>query len=131
MKALAGQVLRFGIVGAIAFAIDAVAMWILLTAGIDPYLARILAFVPAFAANFAINSRWTFARDKLCFRQEMARYLAVQMAGMALNYAIFAGLLAVFGPGRSEAIAAMALGSILAMGFNFTGARLFAFRFAR
>lgn len=131
MKALAAQAFRFALVGALAFVVDAAAMWLLLTAGVDPLVARAIAFAPAFATNFAVNSRWTFARERMCFRQEMTRYLGVQLAGMALNYALFAALLAMVGPGRTEAFVAMALGSIMAMGFNFAGARLFAFRLAR
>ncbi|UVI39694.1 GtrA family protein [Qipengyuania spongiae] len=129
MRALAGQFLRFGVVGTIAFVIDAGVLWLAMGAGVDPYLARVISFVPAFAANFLLNRAWTFAQKREQRPHgQAARYLAVQLAGMAMNYAVFAAIVTFAGEGRVVALAAVVAGSIAAMGFNFLGARHLVFR---
>ena len=47
---------------------------------------------------------------------------------MAVNYAVFAAIVALAGEGRGVALVAVAAGSIAAMGFNFLGARRLVFR---
>ncbi|MCV0382871.1 MAG: GtrA family protein [Erythrobacter sp.] len=129
MRALAGQFLRFGVVGTVAFLIDAGVLWLAMGAGVNPYLARVLSFVPAFAANFLLNRAWTFGQTREQRpRGQAARYLAVQLTGMAVNYAVFAAIVALAGEGRGVALVAVAAGSIAAMGFNFLGARRLVFR---
>lgn len=130
MKALVFQAGRFAVVGGIAFFVDAAALWLLMDLGLDPFAARALAFLPAFAANFLLNRRWTFAHDGAAWHHGLLRYLAVQIAGMAVNYASYAAVLTLIGVGRTNAMLALVIGSGVAMGFNFIGARWFAFRTA-
>ena len=129
MRVLAGQFLRFGVVGTIAFLIDAGTLWLLMGAGVGPYIGKVLSFVPAFVANFLLNRIWTFGQTSRAARpsDQMPRYLAVQLTGMAINYAVFAAIVAIFGETRPIAMAAVAAGAIVAMGFNFVGARRLVF----
>lgn len=128
MKALVFQAGRFAVVGGIAFLVDAAALWLLMGQGIDPYLARALAFLPAFAANFLLNRQWTFAHEGAAWHHGLLRYFAVQLGGMAVNYASYAAVLTLIGVGRMNAMLALFVGSGVAMVFNFVGARWFAFR---
>ena len=130
MRAFAGQFLRFGVVGTIAFLIDAGTLWLLMGAGVGPFVGRILSFIPAFAANFLLNRLWTFGAVAAQGRagRQASRYFVVQVAGMAINYAVFAGIVALFGDDRWLAMGAVAAGSLAAMCFNFLGARLLVFR---
>ncbi|GMM92112.1 GtrA family protein [Qipengyuania sp. MTN3-11] len=129
MRAFAGQFLRFGMVGTLAFAIDAGTLWLLMGAGVGPFVGRIVSFIPAFAANFLLNRLWTFGRkagDRTA--SQASRYLMVQLTGMAINYTVFAGIVAAFGQDRRLAMLAVAAGSMAAVSFNFLGARYLVFR---
>ena len=94
MPRLSRSLLRFGVVGAIGFAVDGGVMQLMTaTAGISPLIARAFSFPLALSVTWALNRTWTFetgrARAPL---SQYRRYVAVQIAGFAINYAIFAGL---------------------------------------
>ena len=85
---IAREFTRFAVVGATATAIHAAVFTALIEAtSIDPVPATALAFVVAFAAGFALNRRWTFGSRADPIGQ-LPRYLAAQLAGLALNAAI-------------------------------------------
>lgn len=130
MRGFAVQFLRFGVVGTIAFLIDAGILWLLMGAGIGPFIGRVLSFVPAFAANFLLNRLWTFGGTaaKTGTGRQASRYLAVQLTGMAINYSVFAAVVTGAGDGREIAMTAVAAGSLTAMFFNFLAARSLVFR---
>ena len=86
--ALARSFVRFAVVGAIATAIHAAVFAALIeTTRIDPVAATVVAFATAFAAGFVLNRRWTFGSSASPAAQ-LPRYLAAQLAGLALSAAI-------------------------------------------
>lgn len=126
------QVLRFGGVGSIGFVIDGGLLWLLMTAGVDPYLARGLSFPVAVLATWWLNRAWTFdtaGRDRP--GRQFSRYLMVQLAGVTGNYLVYAIVLHGFGTDRLTAFLGFALGSVAGMFINFFGARHAVFRAAR
>lgn len=126
------QVLRFGGVGSVGFVTDGGLLWLLMSAGVGPYLARGLSFPVAVLVTWWLNRVWTFdtARRDRPGRQ-FYRYLMVQMAGMAGNYLVYATVLHSFGTDRVTAFLGFALGSVAGMFINFFGARHAVFRAAR
>ena len=129
MRALAAQFLRIGVVGTICFVLDAGTLWLLLRQGVDPYLARVLSFVPAVCSGWLLNRLWTFRhapRDGA--HRQLPAYIAVQLSGMAINYAVYATVITLWGAGEMTALAGVALGSIAGMFTNFLGARQWVFR---
>ena len=86
--ALARSFVRFAVVGAIATAIHAAVFAALIeTTRIDPVAATVVAFAAAFGAGFALNRRWTFG-SRAAPAAQLPRYLAAQLAGLALSAAI-------------------------------------------
>ena len=57
------------------------------TTRIDPVAATAVAFAAAFAAGFVLNRRWTFG-SRAAPAAQLPRYLAAQLAGLALSAAI-------------------------------------------
>jgi putative flippase GtrA len=121
---------RFAAIGTLGFAIDA-ALFVLLNDafGWPIASARVVSTVCAIAATWALNRRLTFAgRRSRRWAAELARYAFFQSAGLAVNVGTFALALWVVPPLRAVPVVALALGSGVAMLFNFATARTFAFR---
>ena len=124
------QMLGFGVVGTLGFCTDA-ALFLLFSKGLGlPVMpSRALAFVPATIVTWRLNRVFVFGtRGNRRGAQEYARHLGVQGVGIALNFAVF--YVAVrLGLGRGSAqLVPLALGSGVAMVFNFIGARHMVFR---
>lgn len=125
-KPLARQLAWFALVGCVGFATDAAGYFLLAgPLGLAPLLARLLAFVPATAATWALNRSLAFRRASPArwgAGTQYLRYLTVQGAGMAVNYGVFYLLHEAW-----PALLALALGSVAAMAFNFAGSRWLVF----
>jgi putative flippase GtrA len=119
----------FGIVGAIAFVIDAVILKIGLSMGLDRVLARIISITIGMHFTFAVNRIWAFkAMRGQPLIQQWAAYVMSNIAGASVNYATF---LLLTQPGawlQDAPVLGVAAGSIAGMFVNFGGARLLAFR---
>ena len=126
------QFLRFAGVGAAGFVID-LAVTLLCVPHIGPGLGRIAAIVVAVAATYGLNRCVTFRSADQRVAREFLRYALVSALGAGINfggYALCLAAIAALGlPGTASASlsASVAAGSVLALGFNFCGARLFAF----
>jgi len=133
METLA-RLARFGAVGTAGFIVDAGVLSALTSlAGVGIYPSRAVSFVAACSATWLLNRTFVFAppagggragpRDR-----EYARYLSVQVAGALINLAVFAALIQVFPALRSMPVVPLAAGSLVAMVFNYSGARYWVFR---
>jgi putative flippase GtrA len=127
------EVLRFGVVGSVGFLVDAGVLYLLVSLGIGPLAARCVSFPTALAATWLLNSRWTFAayRDEASRTRQAAGYVAVQLVGIAVNYAVYALSLNLTGRTSIGSVAALAIASAVGLLVNFTGSRMFVFRAAR
>lgn len=132
--ALARQVVAFLAIGAFGFCLDA-AMTIGLVqwAGTPPLLARLPAFVVVTLINFALNRAFTFRAGGQRWLGALGRYIVVCLGGIAVNYAVYAGLLALaalfhlaVSPGVLTLFVACGTGA--AAFVTFIGFRSFAFR---
>ena len=130
--ALGAQFLRFASVGAMGFVIDLMAT-LALAPALGPDLGRIVAILIAVAVTFALNRTHTFGARNSPVLKQAGRYLLVSGAGAGVNYVGYIACLAIIGYSghdvaqNSGLAIAVAFGSALAMGFNFLGARFFAF----
>jgi putative flippase GtrA len=117
MPRLSGSVVRFAIVGAIGFAIDGGAMELLTaTTATSPLIARAFSFPLALSATRALNRAWTFptGRERTPVAQ-YRRYLAVQIAGFVVNYALFAALVQSGGIWQEQPLLALVIGGLVSM----------------
>ena len=123
--ALAREFVRFAVVGAVATAIHAAVFALAIeTTPIDPVAATAGAFGVAFLGRYALNRRRTFASRANPVAQ-LPRYLAVQLAGLALNAVIMA--FAVHAQ-RWSPYAGLALAIVLVPPVTFALSRSWAFR---
>jgi putative flippase GtrA len=119
----------FVVVGGIGFIIDASILAILVH-GYDwgDYTARLASFSVAVTATWYLNRRYVFsARKTLNRRSEYSRYLAVQLTGMAINFLVYSLCIASSEMMDQWPVLALAVGSVVALFFNYAGARLFVF----
>jgi putative flippase GtrA len=110
------QLTRFAVVGASGYVVNlAVFALTFSAAGLDHRLAATAAFLVAVTNNFTWNRIWTFRRPDGRLSHQAARFLAVSLAGFALNLVLLELLVAA---GLPE-LAAQAIAVALVMPFNF------------
>ncbi|HEV7367744.1 GtrA family protein [Arenibaculum sp.] len=128
--ALAGQFLRFGIVGTVGFLVDgAILVLSMALLGTGPYLGRVVSYLGAATATWALNRTFTFrGRHHGPAHHQWARFIAVNAVGGAVNYATYAVLVMVSATVAAHPVLGVAAGSIAGLAFNFTGSRLLVFR---
>jgi putative flippase GtrA len=121
--------LRFCVVGIIGLGVDIAALTLAVQLlGTGPYLGRVLSYLAAATATWALNRRWTFvvARDTGLHR-EWAHYLALNAVGAAANYSVYALGVLYLPLVRERLWVGVAAGSIAGMFFNYTAMRLWIF----
>lgn len=128
MRRTIGEFLRFAVVGAGGFAIDAAVFMALLSAGVDPYLGRALSAIVAVTATWWLHREWTFRPQGRDARSgAYTTYLLVQGGGLLVNYVVFATVLSLTSASPVDAFVALVAGAAVALAFNFAGARCLVF----
>jgi putative flippase GtrA len=124
-RELLRQMFGFGMVGTAGFLTDAAlflaaSQWL----GLPVMLSRALAFIPATIVTWWLNRSFVFRTAGSGRRaREYGKHFGVQAIGIALNFAVFYFAVKL-GLGRGSAqLVPLALGSGVAMVFNFIGAR--------
>ena len=105
----------FAVAGGIGFVIDFGVLMLALKLGFGPWLARALSFTLAVAATYLINATYTFQARHGIGPRSFGLYLSASFGGLALNVAIYAGLVVV---GLHPA-PALVVASAGAMAFNY------------
>ena len=125
--------LRFLVVGAIGFVIDAAILQTLSgLLKVNPFLAQAIAFPVAVGATWLLNHVWTFqGAGKAGPFKSAAVYFGVQCAGFATNYVIYSTALILIPALRHWLVIPLALGAVAALGVTFVGAKHLAFRVRR
>ncbi|HEX5007802.1 MAG TPA: GtrA family protein [Hyphomonadaceae bacterium] len=119
--------MRFGIVGATGFVVDAAVLELLMrTAPLGPFIARAVALVTAIGATWLLNRNFTFGASRHSLLGEGVRYGSVGLTSAALNYLVYSALLIAFT--SLQPLEAMVLSSVSAMAFSFFAYSRFVFR---
>jgi putative flippase GtrA len=122
------QLVRFGLVGGIGFAVNlAVYALFVHPLGVDYHAAAVAAWLVAVVNNFVLNRHWTFdAGDGLVHFQAM-RFLVVSLCAFGVSLL----LLTLFvESGGLPKVAAQALAVAASTPLNFLGNKLWSFRAA-
>jgi putative flippase GtrA len=119
----------FLVVGTIGFLVDAAILATLFhLAGLNPFTSRVISFSVAVVTTWWLNRSWTFSHRASRRRgREFARYLLVQFAGCAINFAVYSAAIVGSTTMAAYPTAALAVGSLVAMVFNFIACRNFTF----
>lgn len=89
MKKLIAQIMRFGVVGAIAFVID-YGLLALLTEvfGVNYLISATVSFTVSVVFNYAASMRYVFRRKEgMSRRREFAVFVVLSVIGLGLNNA--------------------------------------------
>ena len=85
---LAGQYLRFGLVGILITLLSAISYWLLASrAGMQPNLALLLVFAVFSLVGYVLHGRFSFAAGAPARGRGVGQYLLVNGAALALNQA--------------------------------------------
>lgn len=121
---LAGQLLRFSLVGTTGFLLDAAILHALLATGMGPYLARVPSFITAVTWTWLLNRSFTFRAPRHgAMRGEWAVYISLMLIGGSLNYGVYALALWQSELVRAWPVIGVALGSIAGLAVNFINSR--------
>ncbi|MFC0408661.1 GtrA family protein [Roseomonas elaeocarpi] len=129
-RALAAQFLRFGVVGATGVVVDSAVLLLALRLGFGPYGGRVLSYLVAATANWALNRAWTFRGNGAAMgrAQQWGRFLIVNLAGFVANYGTYALLLNTVPAVRDQPVIGVAAGALVGMTGNFALSRRYVFR---
>jgi putative flippase GtrA len=111
----AQQIVKFLLVGGLAFVLDAALTYVLQRFGLSAELARMPALAASIVFTFFANRRATFAVSTVPNLGEFFAYVMASLAGVAINYAIYWALLQA---GLQWFVAA-GIGTLCAAVFNF------------
>lgn len=119
------EVALFAVGGGLGFVVDASIVHLgVRGAGWNPYATRVLSFLVAASVTWAWNRQLTFAhRRNHRPAQEWTRWMAVMAVGAAINYGVYALLVASVAMAHAWPVLGVAAGSALAAVVNFAGAR--------
>ena len=121
------ELVSFGVTGAIGFVVD-VSVLYLLAPVFGWYAARVLSFLAAATATWALNRRYTFApKEGVSIAREYLSYLVTMLGGAAVNYAAYVLVLHWLSGPYAPALG-VAAGSIARLGVNFLAARHLIFK---
>ena len=128
---MTSQFLRFALVGAAGFLVDAAILALgLNVAGLGKYSARAISFLCAATFTWAMNRRFTFPESAAAQGQakEWARFVAVNGVGGLVNYGTYAALVTFAYTPFSNPFVALAFGSLAGLVFNFFGSKHLVFK---
>ena len=111
---------RFLVIGVIGFVADAGMLWLVLASTpLGPYSARMVSIAFALSVTWLLNRTLTFGPSSRPVAVEGARYGGVGIATSVVNYLVYSAILWAM-PG-TPVLAALAIASVVALAFSFTG----------
>lgn len=123
------QFLRFGIAGGIGFLVDVAVLYLVMAAGANFYLGRVVSFLCAVWATWQINRNFAFKPSAtMSLWQEWWRYLFAMLGGGVVNYLFSAMTVHTLPPGPLVPMLGVAVGSIAGMMVNFVSSKVFVFK---
>lgn len=120
------QLLRFALVGCVGFVTDAgVTLLLHSEVGLGEAVSRVLGFIVAATATWWLNHQFTFQVEGSA--SSWLRYVVITSLGAAINITCYLGVVHLMGTQPLDLLAGVAVGSIVALGFNFWVSRRWVF----
>jgi putative flippase GtrA len=135
---LPGELYRFALVGTVGFIVDASVLQMLVSwFGVGLLTGRIFSYLAAATITWFLHRIYTFrhqlpvadkhATSPQALLDQWFRFIVTNGIGASLNYGIYAILILGFELCRAYPVVAVAIGSLVAMVFNFAISRRFVF----
>lgn len=125
---MVGQFLRFGVVGTLGFLVDAGVLTLMLALGAGPHGGRIVSYLAAASATYALNRAWTFRESaRVPVARQWGRFVLLNLVGFAANFGTYAALLATVPLVAAHPVLGVAAGSLAGMFLNFALSRRYVF----
>lgn len=123
------QFLRFCLVGVGGFLVDGGVVQLLAFCGVNLYGARVVSFLLAATATWALNRHFTFrlSGTKVDHR-EWVRYVMTTSLGAFINYGVYVLCLRFWPLTHIWPVLGVAAGSAIALGFNFLASKYLIFK---
>lgn len=120
-KKLMRQLLKFGVVGVVAFAIDYGVLMLLSQAlGMDPILSAAISFTLSIVFNYVASMRYVFThRADISRRREFVIFVILSAIGLAVNELCMWGGTALLGKGALEVTFTKLFSTAVVMIWNF------------
>lgn len=121
MGKLVEQVLKFGLVGGIAFVIDYGTLMVLSQLlGVNPVVAAAISFVVSLVFNYLASMKYVFARKgDLSRRKEFIIFVGLSCIGLIINEIIMFAGTAAFGTDAFAVSATKVVATAVVMVWNF------------
>jgi putative flippase GtrA len=125
---LAGQFIRFGIVGGIGFVVDTATVYGL-RHDLGLYGAGMVAYGVAASGNWLLNRLWTFrGHGSQPAHRQWAMFMLTNLAGFVLNRGTYAILVTFVAAAAEQPVIATAAGAMAGLLVNFNLSRRLVFR---
>jgi len=121
------QLLSFSVVGTLGFVVDSSVLYLGLDLGLGLRSGRVVSYLVAVTATWALNRRFTFGASRRRPVIEWARFTITQLAGAAVNLGTYFALVAASGFVARFPVLGVAAGSLGGLAVNFVAARVFVF----
>ena len=127
------SILRFAVIGALGMPVDAGVLWLMThRAGLDPYSGRVVSWLCAATFTWAGNRYFTFrgrrARGISGAAGEWLRFLAANAVGGLVNVGLYSTLVRFAPPPLNNLYAALIVGVLAGLIFNFTLSKKMVFK---
>lgn len=123
------EFLRFVMVGAVGFFVDAGALMVATTAlGLGLYSGRVFSYLCAATFTWILNRRFTFAKTDEVAVIQWLRFLGANALGGAVNYGVYAALVTFSAVAAATPVLGVAAGSAAGLIFNFMVSKYWVFR---
>lgn len=128
-RAASHEFLRFVMVGAAGFLVDAGALTFATSVlGLGLYSGRVFSYLCAATFTWICNRRFTFARTDDAAVVQWLRFLGANAIGGAVNYGVYAAVVAFSAVGAAYPVLGVAAGSVAGLIFNFAVSKYWVFR---
>ena len=122
------QFLRFALVGAAGFFVDAGALYLFMHFGANHYTGRVLSYLAAATFTWALNRHYTFeGRQDNNLLREWLKFLAANVLGGLVNYSAYAALVALSETVSAWPVIGVGAGSLAGLVVNFILSRRLVF----
>jgi len=127
-----GQLLAFGAVGALAFAVDAAILHLAILSGFGLHFGRLLSYLCAVTVSWEFNRRFTFRHTATpASFSNWLRFAVSQLGGAVVNLGCYFLLIHLSHTVEQFPVIGVAVGSVAGMLLNFGVATAYVFRGAR